>query len=92
VIWRVVSGIVGSAGIMGAAAFVRSLWRNSSAGRRVRVKIKVRVEFEPRDCWIGVYWDLGRVIGPGGRTILRLLDVYIGVVPLFPIHLTAAWS
>ncbi len=39
--------------------------------------MKAKLKFEPRDLWIGVYWD---------RSPVRL-DVYICVVPCFPLHI-----
>ena len=45
-------------------------------------KIKARIEFEPRDLWIGVYWNY-HTIGT-----LKHLDIYICIIPIFPIHIT----
>jgi hypothetical protein len=40
---------------------------------------RVRVEFKAADCWIGVFW----------RRELGQLDVWLCLVPMLPIHLTA---
>jgi len=45
------------------------------------MKIKIGVRFEPRDLWIGVYWN--RFECAGGK----YLDVYICLIPMFPICL-----
>lgn len=38
--------------------------------------MKIQLKFEPRDIWIGVYWTITS----------NVLNVYICIVPLFPIH------
>jgi len=44
----------------------------------------VRIKFEPRDLWIGVYWcDAGRNSAPG--YIRRYWKIYVCIVPCFPI-------
>ena len=45
-------------------------------------KIKVGIEFEPRDLWVGVYWDYQ------GIGTLKHLDIYVCIVPMLPIHIT----
>lgn len=37
--------------------------------------MKVHILFEPRDLWIGVYWD-------------RQRGIYLCIIPCFPIHIT----
>ncbi len=44
----------------------------------------VRLIFEPRDLWIGVYWT--PVVGLLGNLIA--LDVYVCIVPCLPVLLT----
>lgn len=43
-----------------------------------RPALKLQIEWEPRDLWIGVYWRMG---GP-------FLHVYVCVFPCVPIHFT----
>ncbi len=42
--------------------------------------------WEPRDIWIGMYWDLGW-INQSVNTSVRRLDVYVCLIPCFPIRL-----
>jgi hypothetical protein len=46
-----------------------------------RYALRFEVLFEPRDLWVGVYWDRPRLY-PCGRG----LDVYVGFVPTFPVR------
>lgn len=46
-------------------------WKNT------RLCWRVRVEFEPRDLWIGVYFNFG----------LLSNHIYICILPLLPIHI-----
>lgn len=39
--------------------------------------------WEPRDLWLGIYWDR-----PKGTGWSRALDVYVCVVPCLPVKLT----
>lgn len=47
--------------------------------------MKVYLEFKPEDLWIGVFWRRRRLWEElqGGAT----LDVWICLVPCFPIHI-----
>jgi hypothetical protein len=46
----------------------------------------VKIKFEPRDIWIGAYWNFKNDGHKFGKW-WRYLDIYICIVPLFPIHL-----
>lgn len=43
-------------------------------------KIEAGFKFEPRDLWIGIYWDCP-------RELYIKFDIYICVVPCFPFHI-----
>lgn len=45
-------------------------------------------KFEPRDCWIGVYWELRRSI----ESPYKDLRVYICLIPMFPLCLRFEWG
>lgn len=45
--------------------------------------VAVNLQFEPRDLWIGAFWQ--RKTAPLGATITH---VYVCVVPLLPLHVT----
>lgn len=49
--------------------------------RRTR-RVTFALLFEPRDVWIGVYWNR-KWVG-----VHRMIEFYVCIVPLFPIHLT----
>ncbi len=42
--------------------------------------LKVQLQFEPRDMWVGLFW----------RKTQIAFHLYICIVPLFPIHITKA--
>ena len=50
--------------------------------------MEIKVKFEPRDIWVGVFWDLTRSI----ESSYRRLDVYVCVVPMIPIRLRFEWG
>lgn len=41
-----------------------------------------QIEFEPRDVWVGVYWDLERA-----APAWSFLRLYICVIPMLPLHI-----
>lgn len=43
---------------------------------------RTRVEFEPRDLWIGLYWRCTRELFG-----VRHLHIYICLIPMLPLHL-----
>lgn len=40
------------------------------------------IKFEPRDIWLGVYWDMTREMRG-----MRHLDIYICLIPMLPLRL-----
>jgi hypothetical protein len=48
--------------------------------------MSVWLKFEPRDLWVGVYWNVtGAQELP--NPLKRRIDVYICLVPMLPIHI-----
>ena len=45
--------------------------------------MKARIEFEPHDLWVGVYWRRYYIRGWD----LWQYQVYICLLPMFPLHL-----
>jgi len=64
-----------------AAAWMRSVWRSLSA----------RLEFVPRDLWVGVYFKRVRVRTwpPGGCVEHTRVDVWLAPLPMVPLHVSA---
>lgn len=50
--------------------------------------------WEPRDIWLGVYWTPSMANGrfPGDPDVEVGLDVYVCLIPCFPIKATWYWS
>ena len=48
-------------------------------------RVKVRLQFEPRDLWMGVFW---RVTTPFNQEEWYILHVYLTLVPMLPLHIT----
>lgn len=40
------------------------------------------IYFEPRDCWVGVYW----------KRFPKAVDVYICILPMLPWNLYFSWQ
>lgn len=47
-------------------------------------KPKIKIYFEPRDIWVGVYWSRSQSL----TQLVDILRVYICIVPMLPIRLT----
>lgn len=60
-----------------------------SAYRKVPT-VRLRLLFEPRDLWVGVYWNLRRTTPSTIVGVRWLLEIYLCVVPMFPLLLTIA--
>lgn len=56
---------------------------------KISLPHKVRVYFEPRDLWVGVYWNYekDKYLVPASK-----LDIYICIIPMFPIRLSWGWG
>lgn len=42
---------------------------------------RVRLKLEPRDAWVGLFWDVQRFCGR------ETLHVYICAIPFVPLHI-----
>jgi len=51
---------------------------------RTEIRVGAKVLFEPRDLWVGVYWDAHK--SPGA--FARSLTVYVCVVPMLPVKVS----
>lgn len=49
---------------------------------------EVKLKFEPRDLWVGVYWNLAESI----ESTYKRLDVYVCIVPTLPLRLRFEWG
>lgn len=50
---------------------------------------RLRVEWKPQDCWVGVFWKQPRGRKRGG---VGALDVWVCLLPMVPIHFTSQRS
>jgi hypothetical protein len=50
---------------------------------------KIKIKFEPRDLWIGVFWDIkdprGRCKQMKGHLFWKITHFYVTIVPMFPL-------
>jgi hypothetical protein len=58
---------------------------------------KIGFQFEPRDLWVGVFWDRRWTIrpAPGEQYDTRHYDsiwVYVCLVPMLPFRLALVWE
>ena len=49
---------------------------------------RAQLIFEPRDLWLGVYWDRPMPLEMGYGFLMRTLHIYICVVPCLPLKIT----
>lgn len=49
-------------------------------------RTKTEIKFEPRDLWIGAYWNYKNDGWKFGKWQLSF-DLYICILPCFPIHM-----
>lgn len=45
--------------------------------------MRLRLEFKPQDCWIGVYWRTKK----GAQEWYDWIDVWVCVLPMLPLHI-----
>lgn len=56
---------------------------------KIPTKWRVRWEWKHEDCWIGVYWKRSiQAIPNNGEDDIRILDIWICIIPCCPIHIT----
>jgi len=55
--------------------------------------MQVKLLFEPRDLWIGVYWDLKHSFKKRETGIVDLdrLEIYICIIPMLPVRISLEW-
>lgn len=53
---------------------------------------QLTVKFEPRDLWVGIYWDWSPRHEPDDIYDYSELKIYVCIVPMLPIRLTLTWG
>ena len=56
--------------------------------RAIHRNIELRIKFEPRDLWVGAYWNYAESI----ESAYKRLDLFICLLPTLPIHLRFEWG
>lgn len=49
--------------------------------------ISIKLTFEPRDLWVGAYWDFQPYTYNPDQTEHWVFDLYVCVIPCLPLHL-----
>lgn len=55
----------------------------------------MKIRFDPRDCWIGIFWRLENHCKLGCEWLKphpQDLHIFICIIPCFPIIFTFKWS
>lgn len=50
-------------------------------------RFAVNVTFEPRDLWVGAYWDFYPYIWNPDQSEHWVFDLYVCLIPCLPLHL-----
>jgi len=56
-------------------------------GHQARIRVTLKIRFEPRDLWVGLFWNITGL--PSGR--IRALHLYLCLVPMVPIVFQITW-
>ena len=56
--------------------------------KAIHRNVELRIKFEPRDLWIGAYWNLVRSI----ESDYRRLDIYLCLLPMLVLHFRFEWG
>ena len=52
----------------------------------------IALEFNKRDIFIGVCWCRGLILGLEPARLRNKLNVWVCIIPLFPIHFRIVWD
>lgn len=50
--------------------------------QKTKYKVKAKIELEPHDLWVGLYWDYHKL------GLIKQLNLSFCVVPMLPLHIT----
>lgn len=51
-------------------------------------KVRMRLEFEPRDLWVGLFWKADKHNRYDGLQMFNKWHFYFCVIPMLPLHIT----